>query len=43
MNWKKFVAMNILFGLLVTKVNLGLENWQLGLLGVAIGLLALEK
>lgn len=42
-NWRKFIALIILYGLLAAKVDLGLETWQRVLLGVAIGLLSSEK
>lgn len=40
MNWKKLVAMNILFALLIVNVELDLAVWEKMLAGVAIGLLS---
>lgn len=43
MNWKKFIALNILFALLITNVELDLDVWEKMLAGVAIGLLSQDK
>lgn len=43
MNWKKLVALNILFALLIVNVELHLSVVEKLLAGVAIGLLSQDK